>query len=500
MTRRTAIHLRLLTAVWLLVCAGCSTYEPQTAKQEESPQPKTATATLPEPAQGPGQRDILLYRSHTQDPPALRPRAEEFMRAVAQGMSPHPSGPGIAQTAAMGKKLFDEGCQDPLLRTYYGRAVFYDRGAFAAIHELVTGLNAWGQPMYPLPCRRLGVFTLFGEAKAFAGTLPWPHLREEASRLAALRVGDATTGPETPRDILRELLPLVDDDSGRNWEDGAAIYDACSKQPNADPWILHILAGRAFVSDAWHQRGIDWAEKVKPEGWRLFAENLRLAAHEYGEAMKLHPDYPEAAASMIRVAMGGGSDRTPKQWFDQAVAAQIDYMPAYGMLRWALRPRWGGSLEEMYRFGCECADTRRYDTDVPFVLLQVVNDIDEESDYKGEIWRREGVYPRLKKMLEGMANDPSRVDGSGIYPWRSSVMSLHAIVAGRAGEFAEARRLIDALGDRFDRRIVDPWSSHPEWEITNIYAFSGKGATDITKAWQTFVERQGRLPVKRSRR
>ncbi len=302
---------------------------------------------------------------------------------------------------------------------------------------------------------------------------------------AATRVSKVTHNPELRRAVFHELTPLIDDDCNQNWEDSVAIYEACRQQPKADPWLLHMLAGRAYVSRAWHHRGGKWASEVTPDGWRLFGENLQKAAHEYTEALTLHPESPEAPAYLITVAMAGESDRTPQEWCAMAMAAQIDYLPTFRKMRWALRPRWCGSHTEMYEFGCQCADTRRYDTQVPFVLLQAINNIDNEMDFSGQVWRQEGVYARVKEVLEGMANEPSRADHSGVYPQRSSVMSIHAALAERAGAYADARQLVDELGDRLDRRIFDSWCTHPEMILTKIYIYSGKGNDAVREAWQT---------------
>jgi hypothetical protein len=490
MVWRTATGLWLLTAVWLLGNVGFATDQAPIPKREESPKRQT----LPEQALSLWQRDIDQYRLHTKDPQSLRPQAEEFMRAVQLNMLPHPRGPRLEKTAEMGKRLFEQGCQDPLVKTYYGKAISRDKGAFYALAVLNEALNAWPQSEYLDECRRVGVFTVFGEAKRYAYLLAWPHFRDEAAMLAALRVGDESIGPEMRRVVLHELLPLIDDECGPNWEDSVAISDACSKQPKADPWILHMLAGRAFIGRAWHHRGGKWAYKVTPEGWNLFGENLRKAAHEFSEAIKLHPENPEAASFMITVAMGGESDRTPQEWFDKAVAAEIDYMPSYKKLRWALLPRWGGSHEEMYRFGCRCADTQRYDTDVPFFLVEVVNNIEKELSYNGKFWRREGVYTRVKEVLEGMAQDPSRANDSSAFAGRLCIKTIHAILAARAGEYADARRLVDELGDRLDRKTFDRWCTHPGWELTRIYAFSGRGAHDMDKAWAMLIAAPKPIP------
>jgi hypothetical protein len=488
MAQRIALSLWLLSFILLIGNTGCTKSGDIDLKKRY---PKLDTLSLQ--AMHLWQGDIDLYRQYTSDPKSLRPQAEEFMRTVQLGMLPNPRGPGIAKTVEMGKKLLEQGCQDRLVKMYYGRAICSDQGILNARPVLFEALNSWGQSNYPPECRRMGVFTIYGEAKTISGALPWAKIRSEVAKLAAARVSDETIGPEMRRIVFHELLPLLYDNCGRDWEGPVAIYEACSKQPKADPWLINMIAGRSFVAQAWHHRGGEWAYKVTPEGWKLFHENLQKAAQYYAEAIKLHPEYPEAASEMITAAMAGESDKTPQEWFDKAVAAQIDYMPAYKSLKWALRPRWYGSHEEMYRFGCRCADTQRYDTYVPMELLYVLSDIDEEFNYNWEVWRRNGVYDQIKTVLTGMADDPSRSDDDGLYPTKSSVKSINVAIAIRAERFDEAKQLVDELGDRFDRRIFDTWFMHPNYEFANIYAFSGKGSDDVKKAWKMIRTSQGPL-------
>jgi hypothetical protein len=295
-------------------------------------------------------------------------------------------------------------------------------------------------------------------------------------------LGDATIGPEKQRIVLIELEPIL----VRSWQAQhcEALYEACRKQPKADPWTLDMIAGRYYNTLAWSQRGYGFAGDVTSDGAKLFQENMRKATEHLAAALKLHPEFPEAAGDMVAVAMTGEGNRTPRQWFDKAVAAEMDYLPAYDRLRWAMRPRWGGSHEQMYRFGCECADTERYDTNVPFVLVQILNDIDEETDYNGAIWRRNDVYPKVKRVLEGMAKEPTRADGQRSYLAKSAVMSVHAALTARCEAFTDGRRLLDELGDRLDREAFDNWCTHPEFGLAKIYGYSGKGAIHLKKAEQ----------------
>ena len=481
MARCSVIVLGLLMSVGLLGSAGCKEDQaPTTAQGPGEPEP------LADPRLVFWQNDVEQYRLHTKDPESLRPQAEEFMRAVQLNMLTPPKGPRREKTTEMGTMLFEQGCQDPMLRMYLGQATADDKGGYRAMWVIADALNTW-MPEYPEECRRVGLYALFGQSKTYHRAMPWPQIREEVAHLAALRVGDPAIDPEMRRLVYRELLPLITT-SADTWEDAVAIYEACSQAPNADPWILHMLAGHAYRARAVHHRGEDWASTVTPEGWRLCTENLDKAAREYAEAIKLHPENPEAACQMIGVAMIGGSHGSPSEWFDRAVAADASYMPSYDSLLLALWPRWGGSHEAMYRFGCRCADTRRYDTEVPFVLVAALSAIDEERGFDREIWRREGAYARVKEAVEGMANDPSRADDAGALLGRSGMKTILVALATRAGELEDARRLVDELGERFDDATFPRWCNDSEQTLTRIYAHTGNVAADVEKAEKTLVD------------
>ena len=60
---------------------------------------------------------------------------------------------------------------------------------------------------------------------------------------------------------------------------------------------------------------------------RLFEENLAIAEKHFVKAWEINPKLPEAPAAMISVAMATGGDA--RQWFDRAVAAEMDYVAAY---------------------------------------------------------------------------------------------------------------------------------------------------------------------------
>ncbi len=115
MARYVGIGLWLLPFVGFLGIAGCADSTVSIPVQAETPEKapeKTATPkTLAEQALSLWQRDIDQYRQYTRDPQSVRPKAEEFMRAVQQNMLPRRRGPRLETTAEMGKKLFEQGAR-----------------------------------------------------------------------------------------------------------------------------------------------------------------------------------------------------------------------------------------------------------------------------------------------------------------------------------------------------------------------------------------------------
>src|SRR5262249_4269138 len=148
---------------------------------------------------------------------------------------------------------------------------------------------------------------------------------------------------------------------------------------------------------AWQARGGGWASTVTPQGWAGFKEHLEKAAQHFSEAYKLGPQYPEAAAEMITVAMAGGAPdgETPRLWFDRAVKAQLDYLKAYQNYLFSLMPRWGGTHEQMYMFGRECLQTNRFDTFVPYEMLSAFESIYSDIGGDFDLFKSPGVYEDL---------------------------------------------------------------------------------------------------------
>ena len=229
----------------------------------------------------------------------------------------------------------------------------------------------------------------------------------------------------------------VEDLFSRNGQQVADIFES---SPNADPWVKDYVAGVNFVKAAWDSRGADWAKSVTPQGWHGFAQNLSFARTHLVKSWNENPHDPAAAAEMIKVCMGESeATDTMRSWFDHSVAADFDYMRAYGQLTWGLRPRWLGNFAEMDAFGRECAATGRYDTCVPDEQVAVVLDICDDTDVHGAPLENPHYSGEVLTVLNKYFEQPN--------PELDIIYShtVAAIAAHKAGRMDEAKRHLAAI-------------------------------------------------------
>jgi hypothetical protein len=219
-------------------------------------------------------------------------------------------------------------------------------------------------------------------------------------------------------------------------------------QPGPNQWVLQVLAGDQEIQDGWAARGTGWASSVTAEGWKKLTECVAQAARDYEAAYALHPEFPEAPTGMITETMGSedSSPEMERMWFDRAVAAQIDWVPAYDKLAYGSSPRWGGSLELMRALADECLAVPRYDTDVPSNYFYVLKRIAVEEDQRG-IWQEPGVYSNLKKVFEGLIAAPEHAAEVPVWATR------YAAIAYLTGNLPDAAQAFRLAGPRVDEHV-----------------------------------------------
>jgi len=391
------------------------------------------------------------YRELGSRDPRWDAAALEFLENLSREFAHLPGRPSMEELRAEGEKLIQAGCDDPMVFYGYGTALQCTNDWEEAEKYVRLSLDGLIERGYPVnrtlfAVRRLieihGHLDRKGELRElrelhyqkFLETLQSDIYREGEERILLEHVASGLN-------LIRGYSPSRLDE----------FTETIKDLPGIDPWVRDTLAGKAHIKLAWATRGSGWAHTVDQEGWRGFEEHLSEANLRLTAAWERQTGYPEAAAYMITVAMGGGANpgEGARFWFDRAVAAQFDYEPAYNGLFWALRPRWGGSHDRMYALGLECLNTRRFDTKVPqeliWALIKIEQDVMDDS-----YWRRPGVYENVEAVFQGIEEEPSRSEKDKRYH-----RSLHAAVAWCVDDFDRAGRLLDELGDEVDDRALE---------------------------------------------
>ena len=307
-----------------------------------------------------------------------------------------PSSPELGNLLRQGNSLVAQGCADPLVLHLHG-TFLADSGkaaeAYAFAQRAVAGHKKGRYPK----ARTARAMAQRIRLAAAGRRAPEKQQAQWAAEMVRALAASTTDGSYS-RGEQRIFLSIFDHLDNKHWP---ALRAALERHRGVDAYILKVVQGRDEVRQAWAARGTGWADTVTGAGWRGFSQHLAVARRLLPEAWKMHPEYPEAPTARLDIALAGEAGReTPRLWVDRAVAAQMDWMPAYSAYRWSLRPRWGGSCDEIYRFGVECLRTRRFDTGVPNQLFTALGDVTNEVHGRKKYWLRPETYGHAKATRE----------------------------------------------------------------------------------------------------
>ncbi|HEX8522623.1 MAG TPA: hypothetical protein VF669_10235 [Tepidisphaeraceae bacterium] len=375
------------------------------------------------------------------------------------------------QLLEQGAQLLAKGCDDPMIA--YCRAVtLWDvKHADEAKPIIEKTAHDLMESRYPLNRAMAAAHRAFEMATTSRGAdLAWAKYRD-----SVLAILSTWQFQDVDRRIFWTFISgyLEKDPIDRQKD----LIDSAHELKNADPWLLGMITGRYRIHNGWEARGTGVAGTVTQDGWRVFYQELEKARDEFTAAWKLRPDYPEAAADMITVAMAVGPHigEDQRKWFDRAVAAQPDYQSIYDQYFNALLPRWGGSYPQMYNLGLEGAQTERYDTLLPWQLVDAAERIAKDTG-SYQYYSVPGVYDKVTGVLQTYAKrSPTTRDAN----W---FRSYEAALAWRTAHYDEARKILDQVGQDVHEETFARWNTLPKLAIGHAYAMSSPIAATLQEA------------------
>lgn len=368
------------------------------------------------------------------------------------------------------------GCDDPLV-VYCCAALVQDTGmerdALPLLRRAHEGLAAPNQPSH----------WRYDAAHRLAKSSPDEPEAASAAAAAALARARMLCGrlDDTARRLLLATAWRDAEDAGRAAQH--ALVETLDKQPDADPWARDVAAGQYHLDLAWDSRGTGPASALPEENWKSYYQHLAAARERLTRAWALAPHLPEAPAAMIGVAMGAGArfGEQPQAWFDRAMAAQVDYLPAYQRMYRALLPRWGGSYDRVVEAGRACLKGGRFDTLAPWQFVEALRVVADDADlpWSTILRRPDGIYDGVEEVARRYAAAQA---GTGRADWYAS---FRAAAAWQAGRPAAARKLLDELGPRAEPSAFVSLGAEDGVEaIGQIYATTGPYARAVLDADQ----------------
>ncbi|MEN6521418.1 MAG: hypothetical protein ABFD46_09770 [Armatimonadota bacterium] len=363
-----------------------------------------------------------------------------FLDLYAKYGTELPDAPSIDKLLKAGQEAVDAGCADPMVQSCYGVALLLNNKFAEAIPVIERSLDELQKSKYhKVRMAKLPLNLI--QAKQGNKILSQEEMNSLYNlgfrfTIDSLSDGSYIKGEER---FAIEGIPLFIDNKP-NWSNYLKALDA---KPPTLPYVYKVLAARCHINIGWGYRGTGWAYSVTEEGWEGLFTHLKTARKLLVEAYNLHPEYPEAPAEMITIVMAEEDPtESPRVWFDRAVAAQFDYIPAYDKLSISIRPRWGGSIEELYAFGLQCLKTARYDTDVPWQFFNQLRYITEDLYGDKTYWKDPKNIQYLNSMFDGYIKSTNQKE------WFKSKKAATAFFSER---YAESKKLVDELGDKLDK-------------------------------------------------
>ncbi|MEM6313023.1 MAG: hypothetical protein AAF743_03005 [Planctomycetota bacterium] len=346
--------------------------------------------------------------------------------------------------------LLDEhadGLADPVARSYlraYTKWARYDRqGAAIEIRPALALLEQGGDDDDDEvePLLRFGVHKLaariFGSGTHPASDAELAEKHESAAIDAAIDLlADTTVPPERERINLHETYI-------RHYQrdaDASVARIVAALPDDETHWTQNLIAGEHLYSRSFRRSGND-DDGVRSQAYLRRAHALR-------------PEWPEASVGLTlltlrRDAAGVGD---PRQWFESAIAAQLDYVEAWEQFSWTQRPRWGGSIEALVRLVEQGAATEAYDTAVPHEIARGIKHLLDETDNDVDPFRSDPRFAPLRPIVSKVY--PPLIDALAQRGFDTSALEAEFVAAlWLVGAWDEAaKRWPEAEGE--DRRVA----------------------------------------------
>ncbi len=411
--------------------------------------------------------------------------ALRFLDGVCSYECLQPGAPSRTTLADQAKSLIKSGERNPVVRAWCGRVLLLGDEPDKALPVLRKSLAGLRDAKYPR-------FHAFICGRALASILR----RSDATRKEAARVFLESVDALADSVVAGEFKPREHPIAFRYLRNCERVHlidryerfaDRLDRHKDMDPWLATTSKGFAQFESAWEYRDAV-KPKLHPSEMSKMRGLLKKAADTLTKAWKMNKQRPEAAYRMIRVVMAYKKNdlAAQRKWFDRAVAAQVDYAPAYSEYVEAIRPEWGGSMKALADFGQECIDSGRFDTTVPMWYIQTVKWASFWRARQSPLSRRTdshaSVLAKVRLIYEGMLERPVWAGH------RDYLLTSYALESAWYGDHEGAAGLLRRVRGNVDMRelvLRATFTWNPRMSavlMAEISAYTGQGGDFLRQA------------------
>jgi len=394
------------------------------------------------------QETLAVYQRSDHRTPPCDAHVERVFDAYARRVAGATDRPSFTDVSIATYAAGQAGCDDPMVVYVHAWALDNQRNLQGAGEFLLMAIEELEEAGYPIYMKASAEFRYADWLKAWRRGDESPAWRDKAERDLRRALAAGEFDKASPRRVYHFFRKFFTDANPVDLVERMAVM--LMGWDGLDPWTKEMLLGDRERSLAWRARGHNYAVKVPEEAWPIFKRHMELAANRYRAAYALAPERPEAAAAMIVVENVSNLEEPEgaDTWFERATDAEFDWIEAYNAYLHWLRPRWGGSIDDMWDFAKFTLEGDRFDTDVPQMFITVARRVTLDTEDKQGVWIAPDVYNTAMQTLEKLATSPAQPKLEG---W---CRSLQAAIAWWAGRDNDLLKAVDALGERLDRAAL----------------------------------------------
>ncbi|MBX9655860.1 hypothetical protein K2Y11_19770 [bacterium] len=395
-----------------------------------------------------------------------RQKALAVINTVSRRQLRLPSGSDLESIRAYGSQALREGCEDPVFRICYAQQLLED----GLIAEAETNARAAVKTLDADPdsylLNRFRARQLLATAILRGKDFSVGRMKEanDTAKEAIVNFAAACAVPMTDgytQEFLAEEMNLNFNQPNPFLLHIWGLADAIQKQQGVDPWLVDIILAKCCLAAAAREQVSPPGKEASSAESEIASKYNKAASGYLVRAWTKRPENPLAARMLMNhvAATEPVAGETVRFWFDQVVRDRFDDRNAFTDMLALLRSSKEDKTKELVAFGIEGVDSGRFDSTVPFLLLEVVVALAKKYKDRGQdptiAFQLEGVKESVPRLYEGYLKLSTLSDAN-----RRNIAVDYVLILFQSGDVEAARREFIKINEkipdqRFNTYLVD---------------------------------------------